>query len=166
MILQSESITQTSFDVQNVTSSLPLNKAVGGSAALFSLYLAISEARGDDPVRWSSAPEQVEDPDFPARLNHYRRSPLASTSEHVDSYLKWQAGLSQSFSNEHIRLWQAISPDPLSFHNNSKRLEPEVKQNCPYRTQLAWVSEKASQIREPDATLLADTIPASQAIAV
>ena len=78
MILQPDTITQTSFDVQNVTSSLPLNKAVGGSAAMFTLYLAISEAMGDEPVRWSSAPEQVEDPGFPARLNHYRRSPLAS----------------------------------------------------------------------------------------
>ena len=87
MILQPDTITQTAFDVHNVTSSIPLNKAVGGSAALFSLYLAISEARGDEPVRWSSTPEKVEDPDFPARLNHYRRSPLASTSAQVNVWL-------------------------------------------------------------------------------
>ncbi|WP_296050453.1 VC2046/SO_2500 family protein [uncultured Alteromonas sp.] len=166
MILQPDNLTPASFDVQNVTSSLALNKAVGGSAALFSLYLAISEARGDEQVKWTARQEPVEDPDFPARLNHYRRSPLASTAENVNSYLRWQAGLKTTFSNEHIRLWQAISPDPLSFHNNSQRLEPEVKQNCPYRTQLGWVTEKSSQIKESDATLLADTIPASQAIAV
>lgn len=161
MILQPNSITQSSFDVPSVNSALTLNKAVSAGAAMFSLYLAINEARGDESIAWSDAETSEKDSHFPVGLDHYRRSPLSCTEGHVDRYLAWQAGLTAACSNEHIRLWQAISPDPLSFRNDEKRLEPQVKQNCPYRTQLAWVTEQQAQVQEPDATLLADTIPAS-----
>lgn len=165
MILQSQTISPASFDVVNVNASLALNKAVGGSSALFSLYLAISEARGDPSVQWQTVDQTMDDDEFPARLNHYRRSPLAASAGDINRYLQWQAA-SVMLGNEHIRLWQAINPDPLSFYNDAKRIAPEVRHNCPYRTQLAWKTSAQQSVREADPTLLAETIPASQSLSI
>lgn len=163
MILHSQTISPDSFDVTNVNASLALNKAVGGSSALFSLYLAMSEARGDPSAQLQAVNHTVEDTEFPARLNHYRRSPLAASTSDINRYLLWQASTAMQ-GNEHIRLWQAINPDPLSFYNDAKRIAPEVRHNCPYRTQLAWISSAQESVREADPTLLAETIPASQSL--
>ncbi|GGF56862.1 VC2046/SO_2500 family protein [Alteromonas lipolytica] len=166
MNLQSDTVSPHQFDIAVNSSTLALNKAAGAGAAVFQLYLAFSEARGDTPVKWQEPITDVVEDDFPARLNQYRRSPLASSERDINTYLHWQQGLNQAASNEHIRLWQAISPDPLSFYNDKKRLPPEVKHNCPYHTQLGLLAPRPDPVREADATLLADIIPSARSMTV
>lgn len=146
-----------------------LNYAARTSGAAFQLYLSLYEARQTELVAWRDAEKVVDDSDFPARLNHYRRPPLAAQESHLQEYLHWQSALNETFKTSTMRLWQAMHPDPLSFTNNPKKIDTQVKQNCAYKTQLSWLEEKSANRAyleaETDPTLLAETIPASQSIA-
>ncbi|MDC8830993.1 VC2046/SO_2500 family protein [Alteromonas gilva] len=152
-----------------INKELALNQAASGSNAFFKLCLALYDTHGDSAVSWRNEHETVADDDFPARLNHYRRSPLTTNESNLATYLRWQADIAASpDGHSNIKLWQAMHPDPLSFTNDSNRIPPDVKQNCAYRTQLAWLNAKREEPPtagyDTDPTLLSSIIPGSQAL--
>ncbi|NVK58197.1 MAG: hypothetical protein HWE26_21595 [Alteromonadaceae bacterium] len=154
-----------------VNRELALNQAASGSNAFFKLCLSLFDTQGDNTIPWRNEQETVTDDDFPARLNHYRRSPLTTNDASLATYLHWQAATAASTdSHGNIRLWQAMHPDPLSFTNDAKRIPPEVKQNCSYRTQLAWLNARSGEQPpaeyDTDPTLLSSIIPSSQALQI
>lgn len=130
------------------------------SGALFSLLLALHFRPANEYLKGADDSQQeVTDPDFPDRLNQYRRPKLnadlttIATNYHSASLLN--KGLLKDLS-----LHQAMHPDALGFKPEGQILGEDIISNCDYATQQRL--KKTSDLDNTlplDYTKLADIVP-------
>jgi hypothetical protein len=137
-----------------------------GHGSLFRLYLALAEHSPTPRISISTEPQINSDSEFPQRLNHYRRAPLKAQNDDFSYANILNQELTQPNLDKGIavRFWQSLHPSPLSMWNKGKNIDPEVKLNCSWPTQLRLEEELEDKelTIEASPALLADIIPQAQ----
>ncbi len=127
-----------------------------GQGARFALLLALQLGSGVQPAQvHGQDSETAKDTAFPARLNHYRRSPLDASESPVN---QTTSRLLNSGAVGDARLWQCMHPDPHTLRNDSKKLSADILSNCSLATQQAHQKADSHDVVEEDPTLLDDLI--------
>ncbi len=132
-----------------------------GQGALFSLYLAMVNEADVAPSIDSESDLAVVDAHFPARLNHYRRSPLKADDADF-FHLQHTAQLMAHGDSHTARLLQSMHPEPLSLKNDAKAIPADVIANCSLKARKRLLDQLQKPVPEQQ-TLLDDIIRDSAA---
>ncbi|WP_100657405.1 VC2046/SO_2500 family protein [Alteromonas flava] len=93
--------------------------------------------------------------------HYYRHSALQAKDEDFQAVAQ-SAQLLQRQNRADLLLWMCLHPDPLSLHNDSKRIDPEVIANCELHAQRRQQEKLENKLMQ-FAPNLAEIIPQSQA---
>lgn len=160
--LQTDAITRQSLEWGG-----QLNRA-SHNASLFSLYLAMQLQPGNNPVTVAADEQPASDISAQLnKLNHYRRAATCATDDTYTT-LTHYSRMAESNDGASLMLWRAMHPDPLSYKDNARHIEPDILANCSYATQRRWQKQDdalCSEIQQ-DPTRLADVVEGSGSLLV
>lgn len=141
--------------------------ASANNAAQFALMLALSESKADGYLSISDAlrddAEELQDPAL-CGLDCYPSVPTSISQQHIDaiaerSQLRLQNNMQTAFFLE------CAAPSPIHYQDDATKIDEQVLVNCRIATQLKNKPlEHESPHLSMDATLLADIVPAAQAM--
>ena len=133
-----------------------------GAKSLFSLYLAMHDAREPHTVKLQTE-QQAQSNELLQGLNFYRKSNFSIDQQAVQQH-SVQSELRKQKHYSSAWLQECLHPTPIHHRNDSTFIDKHIKLNASFACQQKLATENTQQDSELplDATLLADIVESAQ----